>query len=112
MNPTTRTFIEQADLFSDNYSSCRPAMPDASALPDRATMQIAWTLALHRLLRFFQHKFMTVSCQRKVKGRTQILVGKNFQQRSYFIARNHLIMAISLRVPDEPSSLMHASAGH
>ena len=74
MNPTTRTFIEQADLFSDINSTCRPAMPGTSALPNRAVMQIAGTLALHRLLRFFQHEYMTISRQRKVKERRQLLV--------------------------------------
>jgi hypothetical protein len=76
MNPTTRTFVEQADLFSDINSTCRPAMPGVSALPDWAVMQIAQTLALHRLLRFFRHEFMSISRQRKVKERTQLLVGK------------------------------------
>jgi hypothetical protein len=77
MNPTTRTFIEQAGLFSDIYSTCRSAMPGPSALLlatcganciDTCTAQITGS---------FSARANDYFVSTKLKGKSQLLVEKS-----------------------------------
>jgi hypothetical protein len=77
MNPTTGTFIEQADLFSHVNSTCRLEMPVSWHCQKALVVQISWRLAPHRLLPVFWHEYVIISGQRKLKERGKFLVDKN-----------------------------------
>ena len=101
MNPTTRTFIEQATLFSNIYSTCRLSMPGPSALPlatcganCRASCDAQGANSFFARANDF---FFSTKTEREIA----VFSRENLCSGSYFIARNHLIIALK---PDSAES--------